>query len=296
MKKPNQSESSPFPDVFYPSPDTVCTEAFSHFLGEYHANLDFFFFVVQLVGRLDENRLTASKALLTTETDPVKRAYYEQSIAAPDATLDQLKKHSTVQSRNLTNGIVNAFQRYFSAIINAAALKRPELISSSQTVRIDDVLRFKKHKDLVSFIIDRKINDLSYGGLSDMEKYFSDRLGVRMFDNDRQKDLLRFFFEVRNINVHNGGVVNDLFSSRVKTVDGFPYTNGRALHVDMEALVALSDNAMRVAMRIDSAIGGKFGLQRKAHRSWKRMEKAANGKTAESKYQSDADQTDSKHT
>lgn len=173
--------------------------------------------------------------------------------------LEQLKKHSTVQSRNLTNGIVNAFQRYFSAIINAAALKRPEMLSSSQTVRVDDVLRFTRHKDLVAFIIDRKINELSYGGLAAMEKYFDDRLGVRMFDDNRQRELLRLFVEVRNINVHNGGIVT-LFASRVGTVEGFSYSKGKTFHVDMDALITLSENAIRVAMHIDSTVSAKFAF------------------------------------
>lgn len=266
---------SPYPDAFYPKPDTVCTDAFSRFLKEYHSNLDFFFFVIHLVGTADSGRLHASKALLVAESDPRKRAKYEESIANPDATLKELQKHSTVVSRNLSNGIVNAFQRYFSAIINAAALKRPEMISSSQSIRIDDVLRFTKHKDLVAFIIDRKINDLSYGGLSEMEKYFDDRLGVQMFEDDRQRDLMRLFVEVRNINVHNGGIVNDLFVNRVGIVEGFPYSKGRGFHVDMDALVTLSENAMRVAMHIDAVVGGKFALKRQKHRNWRNAKKVS---------------------
>ncbi|WP_031298362.1 hypothetical protein [Sphingobium lactosutens] len=275
MKNPKRSKSAPFGDVFYPDHDTVCTDAFSRFLGEYFTNLDLFFFVIHLVAKADDARVTASKALLTGESDPVKREQYERSIAQPDVMLDQLKKHSTVQSHNLTNGIVNAFQRYFSAIINSAALKRPDIIASSQTIKIEDILRFNKYKDLIEFIIDRKINELSYGGLVDMERYFSDRLGVRMFPDDRQRDLLRLFVEVRNINVHNGGVVNDIFISRVGAVEGFVYAKGKTFHVDMDALVTLSENAMRVAMHIDATVSAKFGLLRKAHRSWKRSRKVA---------------------
>jgi len=274
MKKRNRSESTPFPDVFYPRRNTVCTNPFSRFLKSYHSNLDFFFFVVRLVAKADEARVGASKALLIGESDPEKITQYEASIANPDATLQELKGHSTVLSRNLTNGIVNAFQRYFSAIINSAVIKRPEMISSAQMVRVDDILRFTRHKDLVAFIIDRKINDLSYGGLTEMEKYFDDRLGVKMFDDDRQRELLRLFVEVRNINVHNGGIVNDLFVSRVGTVEGFPYTKGRNFHVDMEALVTLSENAMRVAMHIDSIVGAKFKLQKKAHHTWQKTKKS----------------------
>ena len=273
MTKLHESKPTPIPDVFYPHSNTVCSGPFSRFLSEYHANLDFFFFVIGIVTQTDKNRLVASNALIVAETDPVKRADYEKSLANPDATLKVLQKHSTVQSRNLTNGIVNAFQSYFSEIINSAALKRPAMIASSQTVKVDDVLRFRRHRDLVAFIIDRKINELSYGGLTEMEKYFDDRLGVRMFDDDRQRELLRLFVEVRNINVHNGGIVNDLFASRVGTVEGFPYTNRKKLHIDMDSLVTLSGNAMRVAMHIDAAVSSKFALQRKTHRNWKASRK-----------------------
>jgi hypothetical protein len=268
-------------DMFYPPSNTVCTDAFSLFLQEYHRNLDYFFFVVQLVSRVDQGRVRAAKALIPGETDADERARLEKNANDADATLRELTRHSTVQSRNLTNGIVNAFQRYFSSIIHIAALKKPMIMASSQTIRVDDIFRFTRHQDLVAFIIDRKINDLSYGGLSEMEKYFDDRLGVRMFDTDRQRELLRLFVEVRNINVHNGGVVNELFTNRVGLVDGFPYKKGRSFHVDMEALVALSENAMQVARRIDETVSKKFALKRKTHLAWREHRKVSVSKNAD---------------
>lgn len=256
-------------ETLYPSRDTICTLAFSNFLTGYHANLDFFFFIVRLTSQADRARVNAAKVLLEGEADPLKRNEYEASIANPEMTLGELKKHSSLLSQNLTNGIVNTFQRYFSSLINSAASKRPELISSSQTIKIEEVLRFSKHRDLVASIIDRKINDLSYGGLAEMEKYFDDRLGVKMFSDDRQRDLLRLFIEIRNINVHNGGIVNDLFVSRAGFVDGFSYSKGKRLHVDLTHLTMLSENAMRVALHIDSVVSAKFRLQRKTHKKWK---------------------------
>lgn len=260
--------------MFYPPRNIVCTDAFSHFLNEYHRNIDYFFFVIHLVHLADSGRVRAAKALASVEQDADERGRLEMSANDPDITLRQLKTHSTVQSRNLTNGMVNAFQRYFSSIIHSAALKKPMTISSSQTVKVDDILRFTRHQDLVAFIIDRKINDLSYGGLAEMEKYYDDRLGVRMFDTDRQRDLLRLFVEVRNINVHNGGIVNELFLNRVGTVDGFSYRKGKSFHVDLDALVTLSENAMQVARRIDETIGKKFGLKRRSHQVWRELRNA----------------------
>jgi hypothetical protein len=255
-------------EIFYPKPDMVCTEPFSLFLKDYRSNLDFFFFVVRLVADSDKNRVIASKALLPGAKSQAERERLEKSAANQDFMLGQLKEHSSLQSRNITNGIVNDFLRYFSSIIQAASLKRPEILSSSQSIKIEDIFRFTRHRDLVAFIINRKINDLSYGGLSEMERYFSDRLGVQMFEDDNERKLLRFFIEIRNINVHNGSIANEIFASRVGIVEGFPYSRGKKLHIDLDQLIRLSENAMKVALHIDRAIGSKFRLKLQRYIRW----------------------------
>lgn len=254
--------------VFFPKGSTRCTEAFSKFLNEFRSHTDFYFFICHIVGIVDKNRVIAAKALLTHASDNEQRQRYEETINKPDIVLNQLQKHAKILAQNLTNGIVNSFQRYFSSIIQSTALKKPIVLSSSQTVKIDDVLKFTKHKDLVSFIVDRKINELSYGGLSDMENYFDDRLGVKMFKDNEERELLKLFIEARNINVHNGGIVNEIFANRVGKVDGFPYKIGKLFAVDLDDLARLSSNAMKVAVEIDGAVSTKFRLRCKTHKAW----------------------------
>lgn len=255
--------------VFFPEGGTRCTESFSRFLDEFRSHSDFFFFVAHLVGRADENRVTAAKALLPGARNEDERRKYEETINTPDLVLQKLQNHSRVLSQTLTNGIVNSFQRYFSSIIQSVALKRPVVLTSSQSVKVDDVLRFSRHKDLVSFIIDKKINELSYGGLGDLEKYFNERLGIAMFKDDQERKLLRLFIESRNINVHNGGIVNEVFSRRIGNVDKFPYKSGKVFHLDLDDLAMLSDNAMRVALEIDGAVGAKFSLRCRSYKDWR---------------------------
>jgi hypothetical protein len=255
------------PDFFYPQRTTVCSQVFSRFLVEYHENLDSFFFLVRIVGQADEGRVRAAKALAGMGNTEDKEKY-EKIAADPDRALRQLTKFSRVQSRNLTNAAVNGFQRYFSEIIQAAILKKPESLRSSETVRIDEVLRFRRYSDLVSFLVDKKINELSYGGIRGMEAYFRDRLGIEMFSDEKQRALLTAFIEIRNINVHNGGIVNDLFLNKVGKVNGFDFDKGKAYHVDMDTLVLLSDNAVRTALDIDQSVAKKFKLQRKSHMLW----------------------------
>jgi hypothetical protein len=252
---------------FYPNRATVCSNTFSRFLSDYHENIDNFYFLVRVVGHMDRARVIAAKAL-AGGAEGEERVALEKSAADPEKALRELKKYSRVQSRNLTNAAVNGFQRYFSEIIQAAALKKPEVLKSNETIRIEEVLRFNRYKDLVSFIIDRKINDLSYGGLKGMETYFRERLGIEMFTDEQQRSLLTVFIELRNINVHNGSIINDLFLSRVGKVEGFNFIKGKAYYVDLDELMLLGDNAMRTALRIDEAVASKFKLQRRAHKSW----------------------------
>lgn len=49
--------------VFKPNSDTICTEAFSKFLTDFRSHSDLFFFIVHVVGRADETRRVAAKAL-----------------------------------------------------------------------------------------------------------------------------------------------------------------------------------------------------------------------------------------
>ena len=266
-----EAGNNPITPTFYPPPDYVCTEAYGEFIREYRSHVDFFFFIVNLATTADKTRIAAAQALAIVSDDPAHQERYAKHAAAPDSTFQALRRFSTVASQNLTNGIVNAFQRYFSSLIQSVALKCPQVMTSSKDqVRVDEILRFTRHRDLVNYIIDRKINSLSYGGLDELDRYFDDRLNIKMFHNDRQKLLLRLFVEARNINVHNRGRVNDIFVQRVGEVEGFPYKEGRVFHIDLDELIALSENAMAVAQAIDASVGLKYDLRRKAISSWHR--------------------------
>lgn len=263
----NQKVGSEHPRFFYPRSSATFTHAFSRFLADYHENVESFLFLVSLTSHADHIRVTASKALLNG-AKPEEVESLQNSANDPDAALRQLMRFASVQSRNLTNATVNGLQHYFSEIVQAAASNRPEILRSSETLRVDEILRFNRYKDLVTFLIDKKINELSYSGIKGMESYFRERLGIEMFATDRSRILLTTFVEIRNINVHNRGFVNDLFLSKVGKVDGFEFVKGKYFHVGSEMLQLMSDNAMETALKLDYAVASKFGLQRKSHVRW----------------------------
>jgi hypothetical protein len=263
----NSLADNQHPRFFYPKSSITVSHAFSRFLADYHENIDNFLFLITLTARADQIRVVASKALISS-AEPEDVEELRKSADDPDLTLRQLKKYSSVQSRNLTNATINGLQHYFSEIIQAAVSKKPEILRSNETLRVDEILRFKRYAELVSFLIDKKVNELAYGGIKGMETYFRDRLGIEMFSTDRARLLLTIFIEIRNINVHNRGLVNDLFLSKVGKVEGFNFLKGKYFHVDMDMLQLLSDSAIETALALDHSVTTKFGLQRKSHQRW----------------------------
>ena len=101
-----------------------------------------------------------------------------------------------------------------------------------------------------------------------MEKYLTERLGVEVFLDVESRTLLSVFIELRNIYVHNRGVVNGLFLSRVPKHSRFSFVNGRRYHVDFDLFVLLANNALATVIRLDELLAKKFGVRRKKLCKW----------------------------
>ena len=109
---------------------------------------------------------------------------------------------------------------------------------------------------------------MSYGGVSRMEEYVRERLGIEPFDTEASKNALVLFIEIRNLHTHNRGVVNDLFLSRVRDHMGFTFKRGEAIHVHFDMFEQLVENSVAVALRMDQDVGAKFKIARKKFATW----------------------------
>ncbi len=251
-------------------PSHSLSQPLYRYFDENRQYMTFFRFVNDLASRADANRITAAKALLSVQKDDHPDAsHYKETIANPTYVTDILRRYADVQSRNLVVATVNNFLCYFSEIIQAAMLKRPELLRSGSTVRVDEVLSFRKKADVVSYLIGKQINDLSYGGVLRMEEYVRDRLGIETFATPESKNALILFIEIRNIHTHNRGIVNDLFLQRVRDHLGYAFKRGEQANVDFDMFAHLADNTHAVASRMDESISRKFKIPRKKFVTWR---------------------------
>lgn len=247
----------------------LCTRPLYRFLKEYNQTIQFFFFTIGLATRADDARLVAAKALATAVADPDSTDLYNELLKNPTPIFDKMKTYSEVQSQNLILRTCNAFLLYYSEIIQLAILKKPEILKSRQTIRWDELLGFTRFDELVRYLIDKKVNELSYAGLGQMEEFMLERLGIEGALTDHQRAMASIFVEIRNIYTHNRGIVNGIFLSRVKDHLGFDFKEGKYFHVDFEIFIRIISICLESSYAIDDAVSGKFRLKRNRYEVWK---------------------------
>lgn len=256
-----------------PQEKVVCTKTFWEFVSAYKETLDFFFFTVELAHRADHVSLTSAKALVGLEKDSNKRERLQEIIDNPGRVSKKLAAFSEINSRNILTGIADSFLWYISNIIQQAIRRKPEIIKSGETVRVDDIFNYSSRRELINYLIDRKINSLSYGGLKQIEKYLTDSLGVELFNNERDRNLLRIFIEIRNIHTHNRGVVNRIFLDRVGGIVGefdFNFKEGRKAHLGFDELSDFANTCVITAQSLDENTSRKFSIERRKISTWLR--------------------------
>jgi hypothetical protein len=141
--------------------------------------------------------------------------------------------------------------------------KRHEVLRSSEKITTEDALQFDRVQDLRSLIADKKINELSHGGLSQIQKFIAERLGIDMGLTEEERGLLTILVELRNIHTHNRGIVNRLFLNRIGHGHAnFSFVLGKVYSIDFDEFIVLSRNAINIAQRLDEGLAVKFRIKR----------------------------------
>lgn len=235
--------------VYAPPAKLATTEPFYRFAAEYMDIIQLFLFIITTATQMDQMQNTARKALAPRDTSVPKTSYAFTRVS-----------YGYLLSRNLVTTMINNFSSYLSEVIQAAVSKRSEVLRSSEKLSTEEILQFTRVSDIVAYIADKKVNELSYGGLREMERFIAERLGLQLFATDDERKLLTIFIELRNITTHNRSIVNDLFLKRVGThkFKTFSFTLGETHHVDFDEFLILAKNAMDVATRLDQQLIIKF--------------------------------------
>jgi len=143
-------------------------------------------------------------------------------LSNPTKVIKSLNKilRSSTRSRLLFNSalisLISAVEWFFSRLLHVHFGKHPQTaISSDKIFSYEDLTGFSTIEDARRNIIEKKVEDILRGSFSEWIKYFRSNLKLSMSYLDSVFDELIETCERRNLYVHNNGVANSIYLSKV---------------------------------------------------------------------------------
>jgi hypothetical protein len=246
--------------VLFAPPTGLCTNSLAIFVREHRQIFKFLFFSASLAAFQDEGRLRAARALAFrgSEEDQKKLEMVEKN---KDAVFKQLQSFSRLQSEVMCIRLVDNFLCYVSDLTQLCMKARPEILRSSEMVKVEDILKLSSLDEIVEFLVERKVNELSYGGTKELNSFFSNRFGFELWTSQEERNLLTVAVELRNIYTHNRGIINRIFMGKLKGADvPFQFTLGKRFPAEFDDIVLMANNMFVIACRVDALAADKFAI------------------------------------
>jgi len=200
----------------HPTVPEVMTPPGWRFQREHERLFGFVGYITRLATSTDEKAKVAARALYETEDPEMYRDTLEK-IEKHGATRALRELHRTLLLEMMLCRGADNFLTYVTELLAVVFRTRPETLRSSETVRLDAVLKHATMAELVHDLAERRVNQLSYQGMRDLSTYLTERLGFDLFPKPESLERAVRIIETRNLIVHNRGIVNELFLSRLPT-------------------------------------------------------------------------------
>lgn len=230
-----------------------------------HARLSHFVgFVSQLAMRSDEVVKIASRALAGLGKDEEPPDFDNSKGAV--ATLR--RQRQLLLQMTLTRGVDN-YLTYLAELLALLFESKPETMRAKlgeaakrrdaqpEFVSLDVVLQHKTMDDLLDYLAERRVNELSHRGMLALDAYLSQKLGFPLFNDEASRRRAVRIVEVRNVIVHNRAAVNRLFIGRVSD-DSF--TLGQTIEFNVDDVFGDLDALAQSVADIDARAVEKWTL------------------------------------
>jgi len=258
---PNSQPQESFPVIERPE---HLTEAGARFFDAHEKVATFLLFVANLVVRADEVRKIAAEALLKGDPEPEKREELERKLEEGDVVSDTLRKEyrQLLFETTLARAVDN-FLTYVAELMSVVFKTRPETLRSGAKVEIAYILSHDSMDDLIENLAERRVEQLAYAGLRELQENLETTLGFQLFTSEEELEQAVMLVEGRNIVVHNRGVVNKTYLSRVPGFDG---KLGERLQFNVDPFFDDLAFLAKAGVDIDARAAAKWDIRRSASR------------------------------
>jgi hypothetical protein len=156
---------------------------------------------------------------------------------------------------------VETFDLYVLTTLRAIFRARPEMLKSESPIAVATIVELRNFEDVLTYIAERRLHELSFKPLSELDKFIRSRTGIPLFGTPEVYRTALIASEVRNLVAHNDCLVSDLFRNRVG--DTLPEED-----IFASGKFNISDRWMREASYVldgvvfdfDSQVSAKFGI------------------------------------
>lgn len=132
--------------------------------------------------------------------------------------IGQSKERISLLYQNALISLISAVECFLSQIIYTYYDAVPAAMSDRDKVfSFDDLKSFDSVEDARTYLIEKKVTDLMRGSFSDWISFFKKQTALSMSYLDPYMDTLIETCERRNLLIHNAGIVNSIYLSKVSS-------------------------------------------------------------------------------
>ena len=210
-------------------------------------------------------RITELRAFLSFFYDLLTRLYPLEKLVHGPEGVTSVRTAETyypfIREICLTR-VVETFDLYVVSILREIFEKRPEMLKSESPIDAATALELRTFEEMVRYLAERKVHELSFRPLSELRKFISSRTGIDLFPTDDAFRDVLLASEVRNLVAHNDCRVNDLFLRRTGlALETLPLLPGRRFLISEEWFAKTSYIFDSLVFDFDAAAAQKFGLE-----------------------------------
>jgi hypothetical protein len=211
--------------------------------------VSFDFLLWRLVARSDHGQTPEQQS----ESENLRMAAF---LMAKNAKTEMTSYEEMYKQMVLCRG-VDMYLTYLTELLRLVFSVKPEIMKSNEQVTYESILEHSTIDDLVGWLIEEKVTKLSHHGVAKLSEFFEKRLGLALFTNPACAEGVAKLVEIRNIIVHNRGIVNQLFLDRVP---GWLGKIGEAIVVRDKEITKMLVFLAAAAGDTDERARDKFGL------------------------------------
>lgn len=151
---------------------------------------------------------------------------------------------------------VTSFECYIKDVVKFIYSKNINILKiKSKSVAYDKLLSFKDLDDIHGYLIEKECHSLGYMSYDELADYFLKKLQVDFSGSGVNKEGIIEILSMRNVLIHNRGVVNRAFLESTRTRK---YKLGDEIKIDEKIVENSLGLLMKQAKYIDSRVSKKY--------------------------------------